>query len=140
MFRDINLSLYSLLNTNIRSNFFAKLFKLGIFQFNRFLSFNFNAFSYNEFYSRMLNFHHERNNFKNLSIPFLGFKIHCSGRFSRKQRASSYWFTLGRISLNTIKASIDYASYSLALDNSLITIKVWIHKSKYSLCRYRIQL
>jgi ribosomal protein S3 len=58
----------------------------------------------------------------------LGFKIKCSGRFSRKQRASSYWFSLGSVPLNSVTATIDYSMYTVPLANSAITIKVWIHR------------
>lgn len=59
---------------------------------------------------------------------FLGFKIKCSGRFSRKQRASAYWFLLGSVPLNTVTAHIDYGTYTVFLANSAITIKVWFIK------------
>jgi len=55
------------------------------------LIYNFNTFSYNEFICKIsTNFMNERLKFKSLPIQYLGFKIHCSGRFSRRQRASSY--------------------------------------------------
>ena len=54
----------------------------------------------------------------------LGFKIHCRGRFSRKQRASSIWFKHGKVDLNTLSSQIDYSFYSVPLRNSLCSIKV----------------
>jgi len=59
---------------------------------------------------------------------FMGFKIKCSGRFSRKQRASSSWFLLGSVPLNKVTSFIDYSAYTVFLSNSAITVKVWINK------------
>jgi hypothetical protein len=62
---------------------------------------------------------------KNISYSGLvGFKIHLRGRFSRKQRASSIWYKRGLMSLNTLKASMDYSFSSIPIRNSLISIKV----------------
>jgi ribosomal protein S3 len=54
----------------------------------------------------------------------LGFKMQCSGRFSRRQRASSIWFLYGSVPLSTINEKIDFASYSIPILNSKITIKI----------------
>lgn len=69
-----------------------RLIKFGIIQFKNFLNYNFNNFSYNMFLNKIsVNPLKQR-----LSIAkkpfsnFIGFKIHCVGRFSRRQRASSY--------------------------------------------------
>jgi len=50
--------------------------------------------------------------------------MQCSGRFSRRQRASSIWFSYGSVPLNTLKEKIDYAAYSIPIFNSKITIKI----------------
>jgi ribosomal protein S3 len=52
-----------------------------------------------------------------------------SGRFRRKQRASSYWLSKGQVPLNTLEAFIDYAYYTIPLRNSAITVKIWLYKS-----------
>jgi len=69
-----------------------------------------------------------KRNFKRhvLFRGFEGFKIHCLGRFTRKQRARSVWYSTGRVSLNTISSNIDFAFYSLPVVNSTITIRVWL--------------
>jgi len=54
---------------------------------------------------------------------FTGFKIQCLGRFSRKQRSTSFWFSLGTVPLNSTAASINYGYYTLPLRNSAITVK-----------------
>jgi len=58
-----------------------------------------------------------------------GFKIQCVGRFSRRQRASSYWISIGTVPLNTLSRPIDYGLYSIPLINSAATVKVWLHKA-----------
>jgi len=60
----------------------------------------------------------------------IGFKMQCSGRFRRKQRASSIWFSYGSVPLNTITEKIDYSYFSIPITNSKITIKVWLHITK----------
>lgn len=52
---------------------------------------------------------------------FLGFKIKCVGRFTRRQRAISYWISLGSVPLTRTSAVIDYAFYTIPLVNSAIT-------------------
>ena len=59
----------------------------------------------------------------------LGYKMSFSGRFTRKQRASSIWFHQGFVPLNTIKGYIDYAFYTIPLKNSAISIKLWLYKN-----------
>jgi len=54
----------------------------------------------------------------------MGFKLHCLGRFSRKQRASSLWYKQGKIPLNTMSAIIDFSSISVPIENSVVTIKL----------------
>lgn len=59
----------------------------------------------------------------------MGFKMSFKGRFSRKQRASSIWFHQGFVPLNTIKAIIDYAFFTIPLKNSAISVKLWLYKN-----------
>jgi ribosomal protein S3 len=37
------------------------------------------------------------------------------GRLTRKQRASSFWMTVGNIPLSTVSSHLEYAFYSLPL-------------------------
>jgi hypothetical protein len=64
-----------------------------------------------------------------------GYKIMCSGRFSRKQRATYSWKTFGSIAPSSMKSRLDYKHSSISLKYSLCTIKVWVrmkrHKSRY---------
>ena len=62
-------------------------------------------------------------------LDYRGFKIQCLGRFSRRQRASSYWFSLGKVPLNTFSNLIDYGFYTLPIRNSAISVKVWISQT-----------
>lgn len=98
---------------------------------------------------------HNANNFNKLRLriypllplkgSILGFKFHFRGRFSRKQRAASIIIQRGNMPLTTISASIDYAFFTMPLDNSLVSIKIWILKHpfalneiKYSLSTFKI--
>lgn len=65
-----------------------------------------------------------RLNETSLGTDLLGFKIHCKGRFSRKQRASSIWYQEGKVPLNTLSSRIDYSFHTIPLRNSLCSIKV----------------
>jgi ribosomal protein S3 len=67
-----------------------------------------------------------RQNFFRNHYPssIMGYKLHCCGRFSRKQIASSLWFNFGNVPLNTISAKIDYGFNTIPLHNSLVSIKV----------------
>jgi hypothetical protein len=70
--------------------------------------------------------------FKDLkTFGLIGFKFHLRGRFSRKQKASSIWFGRGLIPLNTLSATLDYNFSSMAIKNSLISIKVWLYRNTF---------
>ena len=61
-----------------------------------------------------------------------GFKFHFRGRFSRKQRAGSMLVIRGNMPLTTISNTVDYAFLTVPLDNSLVSIKVWLFKSRWA--------
>jgi len=65
-----------------------------------------------------------------VGIPgyLMGFKLHCLGRFSRKQRASSLWYKHGKIPLNTMAAVIDFSAVSVPIENSVVTVKMWLYR------------
>lgn len=109
--------------------------------YNRYLKFNYwqyhynwliNDFKMNHLKSR-IKIHTKLNSLK-------GYKMHLTGRFTRKQRAASYWFSKGKIPLNTINTFIDYSFFTLPLPNSAITIKVWLYKSDDLLNTYFLKI
>lgn len=55
-----------------------------------------------------------------------GYKITCSGRFSRKQRATYSWKSFGSLAFSTVKSKLDYSTRTIALKYSSCTIKVWV--------------
>jgi len=59
-----------------------------------------------------------------------GYKITCSGRFSRKQRTTYTWKSFGSLAFSTIKSRLDYSYRTIALKYSSCTIKVWIRLGK----------
>lgn len=60
-----------------------------------------------------------------------GYKIACSGRFSRKQRTTYSWKTVGKLGPASVKARLDYSYRTLVLKYSVCTIKVWIRLGSY---------
>lgn len=56
-----------------------------------------------------------------------GYKIVCSGRFTRKQIATYMWMKGGSINLNTISNLIKYSEARIRLKYGLCGIKVWIN-------------
>jgi hypothetical protein len=55
-----------------------------------------------------------------------GYKILCSGRFSRKQRATYSWRVFGSLAVGSMKSKLDYTYRTIALKYSTCTIKVWV--------------
>ena len=109
--------------------------------YNRYLKFNYwqyhynwltNDFNMNHLKSRITT-HTRVNNLR-------GYKMHLTGRFTRKQRAASYWFSKGKVPLNTITEFVDYAFFTLPLSNSAITVKVWLYKSDDLLNTYFLKI
>jgi hypothetical protein len=123
-------------NSNINYN----MIKLSCLNLNRYIKYNYWIYNYHELNEFNLNnlksrikIHTRKNNIK-------GYKMHLVGRFRRKQRAASYWFSKGKVPLNTITSLIDYAYFTLPLKNSAITVKVWLYKSDDTINLYYIKL
>ena len=57
---------------------------------------------------------------------FLGYKIVCSGRFTRKQIATYMWMKQGSLQLNNFTNLIKYSEGSVRLKYGLCGIKVWL--------------
>lgn len=55
-----------------------------------------------------------------------GFKVACSGRISRKQRATYYWKSGGSLGYGNPKVMLDYAFESVPLRFGTCGIKVWL--------------
>lgn len=119
----INLFSSNYLNFDF-SSFFASNFYL-----NRFLSFSLWNFNYNFLINyNNLNKRNLRNLRNNRFGYLIGFKLHCLGRFSRKQRASSVWFRETKVPLNTLSAIIDYGFFTVPIRNSAATVKIWLYR------------
>jgi hypothetical protein len=59
----------------------------------------------------------------------VGYKMAFHGRFSRKQKSSSIWYTHGRVPLNKVNINIDYSFNTVPLKNSAVSIKIWLYKN-----------
>ena len=64
---------------------------------------------------------------KIIKKKIIGYKIACSGRFSRKQIASRIWRNSGSINFNTFSNLIKYSFNSIRLKYGICGIKIWIN-------------
>lgn len=58
---------------------------------------------------------------------FLGYKIVCSGRFTRKQIATYMWSKQGSIRLNNFTNLVKYSESTVRLKYGLCGVKVWLN-------------
>jgi len=58
---------------------------------------------------------------------FLGYKIVCSGRFTRKQIATYMWMKEGSLKLNSFSNLVKYSQTSVKLKYGLCGIKIWLN-------------
>lgn len=66
-------------------------------------------------------------NMKIKQKSFLGYKIVCSGRFTRKQIATYMWMRNGSLNLNSISNLIKYSEARIRLKYGLCGVKIWIN-------------
>lgn len=85
--------------------------KLASRSYYRFIKYNYWSVNYKLWHSiKAFNYLKARQEVESAPTNlFRGFKIHCLGRFSRRQRAKSFWLHLGMVPLNKYKANIDYS-------------------------------
>lgn len=124
------LSLFYLKKFN-KSEFFSKIFIIGLSKMNV----NANIIS-EFFFIRLTQYYTIWEVLRNINFLFKslmrgkklvrGYKITCSGRFSRKQRATYSWKAFGSLAFSTVKSKLDYSYKTIALKYSSCTIKVWI--------------
>nr|CUR00478.1 rps3 [Acacia andrewsii] len=55
-----------------------------------------------------------------------GVQVQVAGRIDGKERAGVYWIREGRVPLQTIRAKIDYCSYTVRTIYGVLGIKIWI--------------
>lgn len=65
-----------------------------------------------------------------LNNYLLGYRLDFSGRFSRKQRASSLSFKAGQVQFSTRSCFIDFRATDVTLKYGKCGIKVWLNLSK----------
>jgi len=58
-----------------------------------------------------------------------GYRIQCTGRFTRRQRATYLVFKEGKVPLATIQTKIDYAADYVVLKDGVGSIKVWLYQT-----------
>lgn len=114
-----------------RSNSFLKVFIVGLSKMNV------NASIVSEFFFiRLTQYYTIWEVLRNINFLFKslmrkqkivkGYKITCSGRFSRKQRTTYSWKAFGSLAFSTVKSKLDYSYRTIALKYSSCTIKVWV--------------
>jgi ribosomal protein S3 len=128
------LSLFYLKKFN-QSEFFSKIFIIGLSKMNV----NANIIS-EFFFIRLTQYYTIWEVLRNINFLFKslmkgkrlvkGYKITCSGRFSRKQRATYSWKAFGSLAFSTVKSKLDYSYKTIALKYSSCTIKVWVRLGK----------
>jgi hypothetical protein len=69
-----------------------------------------------------------------------GYKFHFVGRFTRKQKAASLWFSRGANSVSSMKIDLDYGFHTVTLRYSACTLKVWLYKNKGYSYKYGYRL
>ena len=57
-----------------------------------------------------------------------GYLLRCSGRFTKKQRASVFTFRKGAAPIATVGASVHYYDASVKLKYGACCIKIWIYR------------
>jgi ribosomal protein S3 len=128
------LSLFYLKKFN-HSDFLSKMFIIGLSKMNV----NANIIS-EFFFIRLTQYYTIWEVLRNINFLFKslmkkkrlvkGYKITCSGRFSRKQRATYSWKAFGSLAFSTVKSRLDYSYKTIALKYSACTIKVWVRLGK----------
>ena len=118
-----------------RLNFISKIFVIGLSKMNV----NANIIS-EFFFIRLTQYYTIWEVLRNINFLFKslmkgkrlvkGYKITCSGRFSRKQRATYSWKAFGSLAFSTLKSKLDYSYKTIALKYSACTIKVWVRLGK----------
>jgi hypothetical protein len=123
IFFDLN-SLYFVLVNKFEFGFYDRLVCLCFFFLKKKMATVYNNLIFSSFNSS------SKTQLKNLepNTKILGFKLHISGRLSRKDRASDIWFSYGSVPANKFSANIDYAFYTVPLINSIVRVKVWINR------------
>ena len=59
-----------------------------------------------------------------------GVRIACSGRLGGADMGRYEWYLDGRVPLHTLRADIDYGTYTARTTYGAIGIKVWIYKGE----------
>jgi len=59
-----------------------------------------------------------------------GYKFHFKGRFTRKQKAASVWFTRGALPVSSMNVKVEYSFFTVFLRYSACTVKIWLYKGK----------
>lgn len=68
---------------------------------------------------------------------FLGYKIVCSGRFTRKQIATYIWSKQGSIRLNNFSNLVKYSEATVRLKYGLCGVKVWLNYGSNDLTLFK---
>ncbi|MCB0537519.1 MAG: hypothetical protein KDE33_08315 [Bacteroidetes bacterium] len=78
----------------------------------------------------------------NKAPTIYGFRIDCSGRFTRKQRASVLTVKGGTVPFSSLKSNLDYEESSVILKYGKCGLKVWLHcgqESKGEVAEYKLK-
>jgi hypothetical protein len=132
IYEDFFLNKNLIFKIGYKLSYSAKSFLYSQKFLNRFINYNFHMYNY-ALKSSVMGYNNLKERIKTkrkMDRGLNGFKIHCIGRFSRKQRRSSIWFSRGKVPLSSISANIDYAFYTIPQKNSAVTIRVWLNDDR----------
>jgi ribosomal protein S3 len=68
----------------------------------------------------------------------LGYRVACSGRFTKKEIATYQWFQAGSLPTNKLRAHLDYAFLPFIMKYSVCCFKVWLHNLRSYLTQKRL--
>ncbi len=65
-----------------------------------------------------------------MRLGALGIRINCGGRLAGAEIARTEWYREGRVPLHTLRANVDYGTYTSHTAYGTIGVKVWIFKGE----------
>jgi ribosomal protein S3 len=114
--KKLKIFIFKLHDMNVSASYIARYIALKLLQ----------KYPLNFIVKNVLNFFLRKRFQKNI----VGFKICCSGRVSRKQRATYYWKSYGLLSTSSCMSKLDYFFCTVPLKFGAAGVKVWVLNGK----------
>lgn len=131
MFNDLYVNVNNLMMWIPNGKYNISFLRSAGFYLKRFVRYNYWLYNYNWWFVHLeINKRKRRARRPQPFGFYIGFKLFCMGRFSRKLRKHTQFVLANKLPLNTLSAIIDYGFYSITLRNSTVGVKVWLYKGK----------